>query len=223
MSELVTETQDFPLYYPCWDSFSEKNPLFRVLHWCSFWLVKVKNCLTISNIFLFKGCCSVSKFYLTLCDFLGSGTPGFSVLHCLLEFAHIFFHWVGDAIQPSHHPASSSSVASPLLILPSVFPSIRVFSNESALCVRWAKYWSFIVSPLRVAWFKKQKQQSHQIHIDLFVYLGDMAHKAPGRSSEDLEWPWPVVADSTRITKSRILGLVPPGPKNPSSSISWIS
>ena len=35
----------------------------------------------------------------------------------------------------------------PLLLLPSVFPSIRVFSNESALCVRWPKYWSFSISP----------------------------------------------------------------------------
>ena len=143
-----------------------------MLHWCSFWLVKVKNCLTISNMFLFEGCCcSVAKSCPTLCDFMGSGTPGFSVLHCLLEFVHIHVHWVGDAIQPSHYPAISSSVASPLLLLPSVFPSIRVFSNESALRVRWPKYWRFIVSPVRVAWFKKQKQQSHQIHIDLFIYL----------------------------------------------------
>ena len=34
----------------------------------------------------------------------------------------------------------------PLLLLPSIFPSIRVFSNESALCIRWPKYWSFILS-----------------------------------------------------------------------------
>ena len=40
------------------------------------------------------------------------------------------------------HPAISSSVI-PLLLLPSIFPSIRVFSNESVLCIRWPKYWSF--------------------------------------------------------------------------------
>ena len=45
-------------------------------------------------------------------------------------------HWVGDAIQPSH-PLSS------LLLLPSIFPSIRVFSNESVLHIRWPVYWSF--------------------------------------------------------------------------------
>ena len=51
-------------------------------------------------------------------------------------------HWVGDAIQPSH-PLSSR------LLLPPVSPSIRVFSNESALCIRWPKYWnfSFSISP----------------------------------------------------------------------------
>ena len=48
-------------------------------------------------------------------------------------------HWFGDAIQPSH-PLSS------LLLLPSIFPSIRDFSNESALCIRWPKYWSFSFS-----------------------------------------------------------------------------
>ena len=43
------------------------------------------------------------------------------------------------------HPTISSSVA-PLLLLPSIFPSIRVFSNEWALCIRWPKYWSFSFS-----------------------------------------------------------------------------
>ena len=62
-----------------------------------------------------------------------------SLSHYLLEFAQIHVHWVGDAIQPSH----------PLLFpspLPSIFPRIRVFSNESALCIRWPKYWSFSFS-----------------------------------------------------------------------------
>ena len=53
----------------------------------------------------------------------------------LIYVAHV--HWVGEEIQP-FHPLS------PLLILPSIFPSIRVFSNESALWIRWPKYWSFI-------------------------------------------------------------------------------
>ena len=63
-------------------------------------------------------------------------TPGFPVHHQLPKLAQIHVHWVGDAIQPSH-PLSS------LLLLPSIFPSFRVFSNESALCIRWPKYWNF--------------------------------------------------------------------------------
>ena len=65
-----------------------------------------------------------------------STTPGLLVHHQLPESTQTHVHWVGDAIQPSH-PLSSSSP--PALI----FPSIRVFSNESALCMRWPKYWSF--------------------------------------------------------------------------------
>ena len=83
------------------------------------------------------GCCSVVKSFLTLCSPMDCSTPGFSVLHYLLEFAQTQVHWVSDAIQPSH----------PLLLLPSIFPSIRVFPKELVLCVRWPKYWSFSISP----------------------------------------------------------------------------
>ena len=58
------------------------------------------------------------------------------VPHCLPEFALFHVHWVGDAIEPSHP-------LSPLFFLPSIFPSIRVFSNESALPIRGPKCWSF--------------------------------------------------------------------------------
>ena len=61
-------------------------------------------------------------------------TPGLPV-HQLPESTQIHVHWVGDVIQPSH-PLSS-------LLLPSIFPSIRVFSNKSALHIRWPKHWSF--------------------------------------------------------------------------------
>ena len=66
-------------------------------------------------------------------------TPGLPVLHYLPEFAQSHVHQVSDAIQLS--PPLSS-----LLLLPSIFPSIRVFSNESVLCIRWPKYWSFSFS-----------------------------------------------------------------------------
>ena len=65
--------------------------------------------------------------------------PDLSVHHQLLELAQTHVHHVGDAIQPSH-PLSSP------LLLPSIFPSIRVFSNESVLHIRWSKYWSFSFS-----------------------------------------------------------------------------
>ena len=76
---------------------------------------------------------------LTLCNRMDCSTPGFPVLHHLPELAQIHIHWGGDAIQPSHPLLS-------LLLLPSVLPSIRVFSNESVLHVRWPKYWSFSFS-----------------------------------------------------------------------------
>ena len=44
-------------------------------------------------------------------------------------------------------PSNHLIICHPLLLLPSIFPSIRVFSNESALCIRWPKYWSFNISP----------------------------------------------------------------------------
>ena len=66
-------------------------------------------------------------------------TPGFSVLHCRLEFAQTHVHRVGNAIQPT-------CPLSPLPLLTSIFPSIRVFYNESTLHIRWLKYWSFSFS-----------------------------------------------------------------------------
>ena len=68
--------------------------------------------------------------------------PGRPVHHHLLELTQTHVHRVGDAIQPSH-PLPS------LLLLPSIFPSIRVFSNESVIRTRWPKYcsFSFSISP----------------------------------------------------------------------------
>ena len=65
--------------------------------------------------------------------------PGFLVIYHLPELAQTHVHWVSDAIQPSR-PLSS------LLLLPSIFPSIRVFSSELSLCIRWPKCWSFSFS-----------------------------------------------------------------------------
>ena len=62
------------------------------------------------------------------------------VHHQLLEFTQTHVHWVGDAIQPSH---PLSSLSPPTFNLSQ---RIRVFSNESVLCIMWPKYWSFIFS-----------------------------------------------------------------------------
>ena len=70
---------------------------------------------------------------------MNRSTPGLPVHHQLPEFTQTHVHWVGDAIQPSHS-------LSPLFLLPPIPPSIRVFSNESALRMRWPKYWSFSFS-----------------------------------------------------------------------------
>ena len=77
-------------------------------------------------------CCSVANLFPILCDLVDYSTPVFLVLHYLLEFVQTHVHWVSDAIQLSHPP-------SPFL-LPSIFPSISVFS---AVRIRWPKYQSF--------------------------------------------------------------------------------
>ena len=81
------------------------------------------------------------------------------------EFAQLHVHCIGDAIQPC--PLSS------LLLLPSIFPSIRVFSSESALQIRWPKYWSFSFS---VGPSKEYSGSiSFKIHLfDLLVVQGSL-------------------------------------------------
>ena len=99
----------------------------------------------------------VSQSCLTLCDPMDCSTPGFPVHHQLPEFAQTYVHRVSDAIQLSH-PLSSPSL--PTFNL----SSIRVFSNESILHIRWPKYlsFSFSISPsneysglisFRIYWF----------------------------------------------------------------------
>ena len=84
-------------------------------------------------------CCSVAQLCPPLCICMDYSSPGFPVLHYLPEFAQTYVHWVSDATQPSHPLSSPSPPAINLL-------SIRVFSSESALCIKWPKYWSFSFS-----------------------------------------------------------------------------
>ena len=80
---------------------------------------------------------SVTQSSLTPCDSMNRSTPGLPVHHKLLEFTQTHAHRVSDAIQPSH-PLSPPSPPAPIP------PSIRLFSNESILCMRWPKYWSSV-------------------------------------------------------------------------------
>ena len=82
-------------------------------------------------------CCSLTQLCLTLCDPMDCSTPGFSVFYHLPELAQTLVHRISDAIQPSQ-PLSSPS--------PPVFPSMRVFSNDWALPIRWRNYWSLSFS-----------------------------------------------------------------------------
>ena len=79
---------------------------------------------------------SVAQSCPTLCDPMNCSTPGLPVHHQLPESTHIHVH---QSVMSSNHLI----LCRPLLLLPSIFPSIRVFSNESALHIRWPKYWSF--------------------------------------------------------------------------------
>ena len=74
---------------------------------------------------------SVAQSCPTLCDPMNLSMPGLPVHHQLLESTEL--------VMPSNHLI----LCCPLLLLPSIFPSLRVFSNESALHMRWPKYWSF--------------------------------------------------------------------------------
>ena len=76
--------------------------------------------------------CSVCP---TLFQPMDCSTPAVPVHHQLPELAQSYVHWVTDATHPSH--------PCPLLLLPSIFPSIRVFSSELVLCIKCPKYWSF--------------------------------------------------------------------------------
>ena len=104
---------------------------------------------------------SVSRSCPTLSVPMDCSTPDFLVHHQLPDSAQTHVHFIGDAIQLSH----------PLLLLLSIFSSIRVFSNESALPIRWPKYWSFSfnISPsnehsglisFRIDWFDLAVQRT---------------------------------------------------------------
>ena len=98
--------------------------------------------LTESNVSYVKVKVFVPQSCLTLCDPMNRNIPGLLVHHQLPESTKPMSI---ESVMPSNHLI----LCHPLLLLPSIFLSIRVFSNESALCIRWPKYWtfSFNISP----------------------------------------------------------------------------
>ena len=90
-------------------------------------------CSTLSGVFQFS---SVTQSCPTVCNPIDCSTPGLSVHHQLLEFTQTQSI---ESVMPSNHLI----LCCPLLLLPSVFPSIRFFPSESVLSIRWPKYWSF--------------------------------------------------------------------------------
>ena len=96
--------------------------------WLSIWALRDPYC-----------CCSVTKLRPAPCDPMDYGTPGllpFTISRSLLKFMSI------ELVMPSNH----FILCFPLLLQPSIFPSIRIFSSESVLRMRWPKYWSFSFS-----------------------------------------------------------------------------
>ena len=94
---------------------------------------------TITTLLISYQFSSVTQSCLALCNPLDFSTPNFTVHHQLLELAQTHAQ---KLVMPSNHLI----LCHPLLFPPSFFPSIRVFSNESVLCIRWPKYWSFSFS-----------------------------------------------------------------------------
>ena len=99
-------------------------------------LKKINKCLINLCSLIFIQFNSVAQQAPTLCDSMDCSTPGLPVHHHLSEFTQLMSI---ESVMPSNHLI----LCCPLLLLPSVFPSIKIFSNESALCIRWPKCWSF--------------------------------------------------------------------------------
>ena len=100
-------------------------------------------------------CCSVPQSCPTLCDPMDCSKPGF--LSFTISLSLLKLMSTGSVM-----PSNRLILCHPLLLFPSIFPSIRVFSNELALRIRWPTYWSFSISPsneysgfisFRIDWF----------------------------------------------------------------------
>ena len=120
----------------CTSSFSILILLFYYLAWLLCLRLLVRGWMSGERLPCCFCCCSATQLCPTLCHPMGCSTPGLSVPHHLPKFAQVHVHCIGDAIQPSH------------LLIPSSPSALNLsqhqgLSNESAVHIRWPKYWSF--------------------------------------------------------------------------------
>ena len=164
-----------------------------------------------SNIVKFS---SVTQSCLTLCDPMDCSTPGFlsfTISWSLFKLTSI------ESVMLSNHLIHCC----PLLLLPSTFPSIRVFSNESALPIRWPYYWSFSVS------ISPSNEYSGLISfrmdwLDLLAVQGILKSLLQHHSSKtsflqcsaffivQLSYPYMTTGKTTALTRQTIVGKVMP-------------
>ena len=130
VSSLAIHLLYFTLCCSEYFSLTQIEPLYA-----SFWN-------TWFSVFVFSYCCWVAKSWQTLCNPMDCSMPGFPVLHYIPEFVQTHVHWSIESMMPSKHLIFCHL----LLLLPSVFSRIGVFSSESALRIKWIKYWSFSFS-----------------------------------------------------------------------------
>ena len=156
---------------------------------------------------------SVTQLCLTLCGPVNCSTPGLLIHHQLLESTQTHVRQVGDAIQPSH-------LCHSLLLLPPFLPSIRVFSNESTLCMRWPKFWSFSfnISPSNEhpglisfqcisKWFNYTYVYYFLYYFPLLVFIGYCRENAMATHSSTLAWKIPWTEGPGRLQSMGSLGV----------------
>ena len=118
-------------------NWTTKSHLKSLKVTCGYWLIteliKITECFPFYTKLYSVQLLSCVQFFATLCT--AARQSSLSIINCrsLPKSMSI------ESVMPSNHLI----LCHPLLLLPSIFPSIRVFSNESALCIRWSKYWSF--------------------------------------------------------------------------------
>ena len=128
-----------PASRSCSDSLAP-GPIPASSKSAAYLLPSLISCFSLVRTLWLRCCsCSAAQSCPALWDPMDCSTPGLPVLRCLLAFAQIHVPWVGDDIQ-------HLILCRCILLLPSIFPSMRVFSNESAVRIRWPKYWSFSFS-----------------------------------------------------------------------------